>query len=122
MKLIMYCLIIGIANACKYKNGKSTKKLIEMDFIQNGGNYNFKSLKLTFPKLNEVFDCVTNQGDMVEVEVLYKYKDEQEDFASIGKYVLVYQKYGQSLQSFHVISPSNDDLVKPCKKIGTVKL
>ena len=123
MKLIIFVLIIGIVNACDIKKPwRKTKKLIKMDFVENGGSYNFKSLKLTFPKLNQVFDCVTNQGDMVDVEVLYKYKDEQEDFASIGNYVLTYQKYGQSLQSFHVISPSNDDLVKPCKKIGIVKL
>ena len=96
MKLIMYCLIIGIANACKYKNGKSTKKLIEMDFIQNGGNYNFKSLKLTFPKLNEVFDCVTNHGDLVDVEVLYK--NAEGAFESIGEY----QSYTQGTRCLKI--------------------
>ena len=90
----MYCLIIGIANACKYKNGKSTKKLIEMDFIQNGGNYNFKSLKLTFPKLNEVFDCVTKHGDLVVVEVLFK--NAEGAFESIGEY----QSYTQGITVF----------------------
>ena len=122
MKLILFCFIFGIVNACDFiKPKKNTKKLIQMDFVSNGGYYNFKSLKLTFPKLDQIFDCVTNQGDMVNVEVFYKFKDEQADFVSIGDHVLTYQKYGQSLQSVHVIGPSNDDLVKPCRKIGNVQ-
>ena len=55
-----------------------------MDFVETGGNYNFKSVRLIFPKLDKVFKCVKNQGDEVEVEVLYKNKDDQGDFESIG--------------------------------------
>ena len=83
MKFIIFCLILGIANGkkCNYKD--EAKNLIEMDFIETGGYYNFKSLKLTFPKLDQVFDCVTNDGDLVKVEILYK--NQQGKFESIGK-------------------------------------
>ena len=85
MKLAILCLIFGIANArqCNYKEGRKTKNLIIMDFIETGGYTNFKSLKLTFPKLDEIYDCVTHNGDVVDVEVLYK--NAQGTFESIGK-------------------------------------
>ena len=36
---------------------------------------------------------------------------------SLGKHTLKYEKFGHSLQSIHVITPSNDALVEPCKKM-----
>ena len=85
MKLVIFFIIFGIANArqCNYKEGKKTKNRIIMDFIETGGYNNFKSLKLTFPKLDQVFDCVTTDGDLVKVEILYK--NQQGKFESIGK-------------------------------------
>ena len=54
-----------------------------MDFIETGGYNNFKSLKLTFPKLDEIYDCVTHNGDVVDVEV--QYKNAQGSFETIGE-------------------------------------
>ena len=83
MKFIIFCLILGIANGkkCNYKD--EAKNLIEMDFIETGGYYNFKSLKLTFPKLDQIFDCVTHNDDLVQVEVFYKIA--QGKFEPIGE-------------------------------------
>ena len=85
MKLVIFFIIFGIANArqCNYKEGKKTKNLIIMDFIETGGYNNFKSLKLTFPKLDEIYDCVTHNGDVVDVEV--QYKNAQGSFETIGE-------------------------------------
>ena len=83
MKFMIFCWILGIVNACNYKDKKNAKNLIEMDFIETGGYYNFKSLKLTFPKLDQIFDCVTHNDDLVQVEVFYK--NAQGKFEPIGE-------------------------------------
>ena len=118
MKLLILCSFFAVAFACDYTKGKETKDLISLNFIENRGSYNFKSLKITFPKLDEVFDCVTNNGDLVNVDVHYRYKKENgENWQPIKSQTLKYNKFGSSLDSFYVFGQENDDLVRPCETI-----
>ena len=121
MKLLIFCSFFALSFACDFGFKEKAKELISLNFIQSKGFDNFNSLKITFPKLDEVFDCVS-RGDLVSVEVFYRYKKEKgetkEDWEKIKTQTLTYNKFGSSLNSFYVFGPNqNEDKVRPCETV-----
>ena len=115
MKTAIFLVLFGLVNACKFKDKNKAKELIKLNYVETNNYYNFKSLEITFPRLDEIFKCVTNVGDMVDVEIQYKYGNDE--WETLEKLVLKHEfPYGE--RTVKLVTPSkNAEIARSCEGI-----
>ena len=108
---IIILWLCQIAHACDFKFKEDAEAKIELNSIGN----NFLTAVLTFPSLDEVFDCVA-LGDVVEVEVLFGSRGAKAE--PLTNLTLMFK--GPVDQEKRILDVKDRDKVEPCKEYKIV--